>query len=52
MASIRYLIVGGGLAADSACKGIRERDPEGRQLDAAREPIQHGEPVARGVQAG
>jgi 3-phenylpropionate/trans-cinnamate dioxygenase ferredoxin reductase subunit len=25
----RYLIVGGGLTADAACKGIRERDPDG-----------------------
>ena len=25
-----YLIVGGGLTADAACKGIREVDAEGR----------------------
>jgi 3-phenylpropionate/trans-cinnamate dioxygenase ferredoxin reductase component len=25
----RYLIVGGGLTGDAACKGIRERDPDG-----------------------
>jgi 3-phenylpropionate/trans-cinnamate dioxygenase ferredoxin reductase subunit len=25
----RYLIVGGGLTADAACKGIREHDPDG-----------------------
>src|SRR5471032_2349639 len=25
----RYLIVGGGLTADAACKGIRERDADG-----------------------
>ena len=29
MQSYRYLIVGGGLTADAACKGIRERDPDG-----------------------
>jgi 3-phenylpropionate/trans-cinnamate dioxygenase ferredoxin reductase subunit len=25
----RYLIVGGGMAADAACRGLRERDPDG-----------------------
>jgi 3-phenylpropionate/trans-cinnamate dioxygenase ferredoxin reductase subunit len=29
MRTYRYLIVGGGLTADAACKGIRERDTEG-----------------------
>jgi 3-phenylpropionate/trans-cinnamate dioxygenase ferredoxin reductase subunit len=29
MESSRYLIVGGGLTADAACKGIRELDPDG-----------------------
>ena len=29
MRAFRYLIVGGGLTADAACKGIRERDPDG-----------------------
>jgi 3-phenylpropionate/trans-cinnamate dioxygenase ferredoxin reductase subunit len=29
MTEYRYLIVGGGLTADAACKGIRERDAEG-----------------------
>ena len=29
MRDTRYLIVGGGLAADGACKGIREVDPDG-----------------------
>jgi 3-phenylpropionate/trans-cinnamate dioxygenase ferredoxin reductase component len=29
MRRYRYLIVGGGLTADGACKGIRERDPDG-----------------------
>ena len=30
MHTTRYLIVGGGLTADAACKGIREVDPDGR----------------------
>ena len=30
MHTTRYLIVGGGLTADAACKGIREVDGEGR----------------------
>jgi 3-phenylpropionate/trans-cinnamate dioxygenase ferredoxin reductase component len=25
----RYLIVGGGMTADAACRGIRDRDPDG-----------------------
>jgi len=29
MRTTRYLIVGGGLTADAACKGIREVDPDG-----------------------
>jgi 3-phenylpropionate/trans-cinnamate dioxygenase ferredoxin reductase component len=29
MSDYRYLIIGGGLTADAACKGIRERDPDG-----------------------
>jgi 3-phenylpropionate/trans-cinnamate dioxygenase ferredoxin reductase component len=29
VADFRYLIVGGGMAADAACKGIREHDQEG-----------------------
>ena len=32
MDSTRYLIVGAGLTADAACKGIREREPDGRIL--------------------
>ena len=34
----RYLIVGGGLTADAACKGIRERDPDGAIVLVAEEP--------------
>ena len=29
MRSYRYLIVGGGMTADSACRGIREHDSDG-----------------------
>ena len=29
MADYRYLIVGGGMTGDAACKGIRDRDPDG-----------------------
>ena len=29
MAEYRYLIVGGGMTADAACKGIRDHDPDG-----------------------
>ena len=29
MATFRYLIVGGGMTADAACRGIRDHDPEG-----------------------
>ena len=38
MDSTRYLIVGGGLTADAACKGIRERDHDGRILVVGDEP--------------
>jgi NADPH-dependent 2,4-dienoyl-CoA reductase/sulfur reductase-like enzyme len=29
MPAYRYLVVGGGMTADAACRGIRDRDPEG-----------------------
>jgi NADPH-dependent 2,4-dienoyl-CoA reductase/sulfur reductase-like enzyme len=32
MEQTRYLIVGGGLTADAACRGIRERDADGAML--------------------
>jgi 3-phenylpropionate/trans-cinnamate dioxygenase ferredoxin reductase subunit len=38
MDTTRYLIVGGGLTADAACKGIRERDHDGRILVVGDEP--------------
>jgi NADPH-dependent 2,4-dienoyl-CoA reductase/sulfur reductase-like enzyme len=50
MKSTRYLIVGGGLAADAACRGIREHDPDGtvvlageeRHAPYARPPLSKG----------
>jgi NADPH-dependent 2,4-dienoyl-CoA reductase/sulfur reductase-like enzyme len=38
MQTTSYLIVGGGLTADSACRGIRERDPDGPILVVGEEP--------------
>ena len=38
MDTTRYLIVGGGLTADAACKGIRERDPDGAIVVVGDEP--------------
>jgi 3-phenylpropionate/trans-cinnamate dioxygenase ferredoxin reductase component len=38
MDTTSYLIVGGGLTADAACKGIRELDPDGRILVVGDEP--------------
>ncbi|HWQ24981.1 MAG TPA: FAD-dependent oxidoreductase [Gaiellaceae bacterium] len=40
----RYLIVGGGMTADAACRGIRDRDPEGEVVLVGEEPH---EPYAR-----
>jgi len=38
MRTSRYLIVGGGLTADAACKGIRELDPNGMIVLVGEEP--------------
>jgi 3-phenylpropionate/trans-cinnamate dioxygenase ferredoxin reductase subunit len=38
MHSTRYLIVGGGLTADGACRGIRELDPNGLIVLVTEEP--------------
>ena len=38
MENSRYLIVGGGLTADAACKGIREIDPDGTIMLVGEEP--------------
>jgi NADPH-dependent 2,4-dienoyl-CoA reductase/sulfur reductase-like enzyme len=37
METTRYLIVGGGLTADAACRGIRDQDPDGKILLVAEE---------------
>src|SRR5690348_15722842 len=29
MADFRYLVVGGGMTGDAACRGIRDHDPDG-----------------------
>jgi 3-phenylpropionate/trans-cinnamate dioxygenase ferredoxin reductase subunit len=38
MARSRYLIVGAGLTADGACRGVRDRDPDGSILVVGEEP--------------
>jgi NADPH-dependent 2,4-dienoyl-CoA reductase/sulfur reductase-like enzyme len=38
MERTRYLIVGGGMTADAACRGIREGDPDGKIVLVAEEP--------------
>ena len=38
MQHTRYLIIGGGLTADAACRGIREVDPNGKIVLVAEEP--------------
>jgi NADPH-dependent 2,4-dienoyl-CoA reductase/sulfur reductase-like enzyme len=38
MEDVRYLVVGGGLTADAACKGIREVDQAGRIMLVGDEP--------------
>jgi 3-phenylpropionate/trans-cinnamate dioxygenase ferredoxin reductase subunit len=38
MQNTNYLIVGGGLTADAACKGIREGDPAGKIMLVGEEP--------------
>ena len=38
MQNTNYLIVGGGLTADAACKGIREGDPDGKIMLVGEEP--------------
>ena len=38
MNTTRYLIVGGGLTADAACKGIRDMDPDGTIVLVSEEP--------------
>jgi len=38
MAEFRYLIVGGGMTADAACRGIRDHDPDGSICLVGAEP--------------
>ena len=38
MHTTQYLIVGGGMTADAACKGIRDVDPDGAITVVAEEP--------------
>ena len=38
MKESRYLIVGGGMTGDAACRGIREIDPEGAIVLVGEEP--------------
>jgi len=44
MATYRYLVVGGGMTGDAACRGIRDHDPDGSIALVAEEPH---EPYAR-----
>ena len=39
MGAFRYLIVGGGMTADAACRGIRDRDPDGSIGLVGEEPV-------------
>ena len=38
MRTTQYLIAGGGMTADAACKGIRDLDPDGAITVVADEP--------------
>ena len=50
----RYLIVGGGMTADAACKGIREHDPDGTIVVVGEEPDApySRPPLTKGLWAG
>ena len=50
----RYLIVGGGLTADAACRGIREHDPDGDILLISDEvhPVYARPPLSKGLWKG
>jgi NADPH-dependent 2,4-dienoyl-CoA reductase/sulfur reductase-like enzyme len=54
MESTRYLIVGGGMTADAAVKGIRERDAEGSivLVSAERHPPYARPPLTKGLWSG
>ncbi|MFN8186832.1 MAG: FAD-dependent oxidoreductase [Gaiellales bacterium] len=52
--STRYLIVGGGLTGDAACRGIRELDPDGRIVLVSEEahPPYSRPPLSKGLWKG
>jgi len=52
--SYRYLIVGGGMTADAACRGIRERDPDGSigLVGEERHPPYNRPPLSKGLWKG
>jgi NADPH-dependent 2,4-dienoyl-CoA reductase/sulfur reductase-like enzyme len=52
--SYRYLIVGGGLTGDAACKGIREHDPDGTigLVGAELHPPYARPPLTKGLWSG
>jgi 3-phenylpropionate/trans-cinnamate dioxygenase ferredoxin reductase component len=54
MEQTRYLIVGGGMTADAACRGIREHDPDGAVLLVSEEvhPPYARPPLSKGLWKG
>jgi 3-phenylpropionate/trans-cinnamate dioxygenase ferredoxin reductase subunit len=54
MRSYRYLIVGGGMTGDAACKGIREHDAEGTigLVSAEQHPPYARPPLTKGLWSG
>jgi len=54
MPDFRYLIVGGGMTADAAVQGIRERDPSGTigLVSAERHPPYNRPPLSKGLWKG
>ena len=54
MAEFRYLIVGGGMTADAACRGIRDNDPDGSIGLVSAEPHQpySRPPLSKGLWQG
>jgi 3-phenylpropionate/trans-cinnamate dioxygenase ferredoxin reductase component len=54
MAEFRYLIVGGGMTADAACRGIRDHDPDGSigLVGAEPHPPYSRPPLSKGLWQG
>jgi 3-phenylpropionate/trans-cinnamate dioxygenase ferredoxin reductase subunit len=52
--SARYLIVGGGMTGDAACRGIRDHDPDGTivLVGAERHPPYKRPPLTKGLWSG